>query len=111
MTDFQDVQTIRLEQNYRSTSTILKAANQLIANNADRLGKELWTDGSAGEPISVYAAYNEIDEARFIVSKLKAWREQGNSLLVITSYSIHYTKLYELSEWSLCKISYNCLMI
>lgn len=81
MTDFDSVQTIRLEQNYRSTGTILKAANQLIANNSARLGKELWTDGVAGEPISVYAAYNEIDEARFVVSKLKAWREQGNSLL------------------------------
>lgn len=81
MQDFSDVQTIRLEQNYRSTSTILKAANQLIANNSARLGKELWTDGVAGEAISVYAAFNEVDEARFIVGRLKAWREQGNSLL------------------------------
>lgn len=81
MQDFTDVQTIRLEQNYRSTSTILKAANQLIANNSARLGKELWTDGVAGESISVYAAYNEVDEARFVVGRLKAWRDQGNSLL------------------------------
>lgn len=78
--DYPGARTIRLEQNYRSTATILKASNHLIANNSERLGKELWTDGAVGEPISVYAAYNEIDEARFVVSRLKAWREQGNSL-------------------------------
>ena len=54
---------IKLEQNYRSTSTILKAANAIIGNNSDRLGKELWTEGNDGEPIRTYSAYNERDEA------------------------------------------------
>lgn len=65
--DFANTQSIRLEQNYRSTATILKAANALIDNNQGRLGKELWTDGDEGEPISLYSAYNEHDEARYIV--------------------------------------------
>src|SRR5690606_2242109 len=60
--DFGNADIIRLEQNYRSTSTILKAANAVIANNFGRLGKELWTEGAEGEPISLYAAYNEQDE-------------------------------------------------
>lgn len=66
-TDFVNTQSISLEQNYRSTATILKAANALIDNNQGRLGKELWTDGEEGEPISLYSAYNEYDEARYIV--------------------------------------------
>ncbi|MBB3105204.1 DNA helicase II [Azomonas macrocytogenes] len=65
--DFPDATTVRLEQNYRSTACILKAANALIANNQGRLGKELWTEGGEGEPISLYAAYNEHDEARYVV--------------------------------------------
>lgn len=73
-------ETIRLEQNYRSTSNILQAANALISNNNNRLGKELWTDGDAGETISVYTAFNEIDEARFIAARIKQWLEDGNSL-------------------------------
>lgn len=72
--------TIRLEQNYRSTKTILEASNTLIANNSERMGKQLWTDGLVGEPISVYSAYNELDEARFVVSKIKGWQEQGGTL-------------------------------
>ncbi|MFC5079063.1 DNA helicase II [Vibrio thalassae] len=72
--------TIRLEQNYRSTKTILEAANELIANNTERMGKELWTDGNEGEKISVYSAYNELDEARFAVNKIKEWQEKGGSL-------------------------------
>ena len=78
--EFPGAQTVRLEQNYRSTSTILNAANQVIANNVGRLGKELWTDGEQGEPISLYAAFNELDEARYIVSQIKAWQEQGGNL-------------------------------
>ena len=78
--DFPGAETIRLEQNYRSTSNILKAANALIANNNGRLGKELWTDGSEGEPISLYCAFNELDEARFVVNRIKAWHENGNAL-------------------------------
>lgn len=77
--DFGNADIIRLEQNYRSTSTILKAANAVIANNFGRLGKELWTEGAEGEPISLYAAYNEQDEARFIVEQIQNWVRQGNS--------------------------------
>ncbi len=73
-------ETIRLEQNYRSTATILKASNALIQNNAERMGKSLWTDGNQGEPISVYAAFNELDEARFIVGKIREWLNGGNAL-------------------------------
>lgn len=76
--DFPGTETIRLEQNYRSTSTILKAANELIANNQGRLGKNLWTDGAEGEPISSYEAFNEQDEARFIVDRLTDWANAGN---------------------------------
>src|SRR5699024_882797 len=65
--DFPGAKTIRLEQNYRSTDTILKAANAIIARNGGRLGKNLWTDGDDGEAISLYAAYNEQDEARHVV--------------------------------------------
>jgi DNA helicase-2/ATP-dependent DNA helicase PcrA len=75
-----NAKTIRLEQNYRSTGNILKAANALIANNAERMGKNLWTDGNDGEAISIYAAYNELDEARFVVSKVKAHISTGGSL-------------------------------
>ncbi|WP_092878834.1 DNA helicase II [Izhakiella capsodis] len=78
--DFPGAQTIRLEQNYRSTSNILTAANALIANNSGRLGKELWTDGSDGEPISLYCAFNELDEARFVVNRIKVWMENGGAL-------------------------------
>ena len=78
--DFESPATIRLEQNYRSTGNILKAANTVIDNNTGRLGKELWTEDSQGEPISVYAGFNELDEARFIVSKIKDWLNQGNAL-------------------------------
>ncbi len=68
---------IRLEQNYRSTGTILKAANTLIANNDGRMGKELWTDSGAGEPISLYTAFNEQDEAYFVVERIRAWVKEG----------------------------------
>ncbi len=78
--EFPSVNTIRLEQNYRSTKTILDASNALIANNTERMGKELWTDGSQGELISVYSAYNELDEARFTVSKIKEWQDKGGVL-------------------------------
>jgi DNA helicase-2/ATP-dependent DNA helicase PcrA len=78
--DFPNAQTIRLEQNYRSTSNILRAANAVIDNNNGRLGKELWTDGKEGEKIALYAGFNEVDEARFIVSRIKDFHEQGASL-------------------------------
>lgn len=79
--DFPDAQTVRLEQNYRSTATILRAANAVIDNNQGRLGKELWTDGADGEPIALYAGFNELDEARFAVSQIKDWREKGGALV------------------------------
>jgi ATP-dependent DNA helicase UvrD/PcrA len=75
--DFSNVAVVRLEQNYRSTGTILKAANALIDHNTDRLGKELWTDGAEGEPITVYSAYNELDEARFIADRIENWLASG----------------------------------
>lgn len=75
--DFPGTRTIRMEQNYRSTGTILKAANALIARNAGRLGKKLWTADPEGEPISVYTAFNEYDEARFVAGRIRQWVEQG----------------------------------
>ncbi|ARU90496.1 DNA helicase II [Pseudomonas sp. M30-35] len=76
--DFADAEVIRLEQNYRSTAGILKAANALIANNQGRLGKELWTEDTDGEPISLYAAFNEHDEARYVVESIEdALRKDG----------------------------------
>ncbi|KFF64658.1 DNA helicase II [Pectobacterium brasiliense] len=78
--DFASAETIRLEQNYRSTSNILKAANALIAHNGGRLGKNLWTDGVEGEPISLYCAFNELDEARYVVNRIKTWHENGGAL-------------------------------
>ena len=75
--DFAHVRTVRLEQNYRSSGNILAAANALIANNQGRMGKNLWTDGGDGEPIAVYAAFNDVDEARFIVARIRQWVESG----------------------------------
>ncbi|MCW9014901.1 MAG: DNA helicase II [Gammaproteobacteria bacterium] len=69
--DFPRTQVIRLEQNYRSTATILNAANALIAHNDDRLGKNLWTAGVEGSPVQLYSAFNEQDEARYIVQRIK----------------------------------------
>ncbi|MBF8743708.1 DNA helicase II [Pseudomonas guariconensis] len=77
--DFPDAELIRLEQNYRSTGGILKAANALIANNSGRLGKELWTDMGEGEPLTLYAAYNEHDEARYVVETIESLIRQGNA--------------------------------
>ncbi|MGH8040521.1 MAG: DNA helicase II [Rudaea sp.] len=75
--DFPGAKTIRLEQNYRSTGTILNAANAIIANNPQRLGKKLWTAGDAGAPIALYAAYNEQDEARFVIERILEHLQQG----------------------------------
>ena len=76
--DFPKASVVKLEQNYRSTATILKAANAVIANNDSRMGKNLWTEGAQGEPIRIYSAYNERDEADFIVGRLRDWSDQGN---------------------------------
>jgi DNA helicase-2/ATP-dependent DNA helicase PcrA len=75
--DFPHSQLFRLEQNYRSTGTILDAANGLIAHNASRLGKKLWTSGAKGEPIQLYAAYNERDEAEFVTHRIREHVNQG----------------------------------
>jgi DNA helicase-2/ATP-dependent DNA helicase PcrA len=75
--DFPDVATIRLEQNYRSTGNILQAANALIAHNQSRLGKELWTAGPKGSALRLYAAFNEQDEARFVVDQIRQWLDDG----------------------------------
>lgn len=68
--DFSNCRTIRLEQNYRSTGNILKAANALISFNSGRMGKNLWTEGRAGDLIQLYEAYNDRDEAHYIVSHI-----------------------------------------
>jgi DNA helicase-2/ATP-dependent DNA helicase PcrA len=70
-------QVIKLEQNYRSTGNILKAANNVIANNAGRMGKELWTDAGDGDLISLYTAFNEQDEAYFVVERIRTWVKEG----------------------------------
>jgi len=78
--DFPSAVTTRLEQNYRSTGMILKAANALIAHNQGRLGKNLWTNGDAGERIQVYAGFNDLDEARFLVQRILEFRKKGQPL-------------------------------
>ncbi|MBN46031.1 MULTISPECIES: DNA helicase II [unclassified Methylophaga] len=75
--DYPDASTVRLEQNYRSTGNILAAANAVIANNSERLGKELWTEDADGEPIQLYNAYNERDEAAYLVQEVRNWMNQG----------------------------------
>ena len=76
--DYPGTRVVRLEQNYRSTGNILSAANALIANNPTRLGKNLWTEDAAGAPIRRYAAFNEVDEARFVVESIHGFtREEG----------------------------------
>lgn len=77
--DFPTAVTICLEQNYRSTGNILNAANALIANNDGRLGKNLWTDTGAGEPITVYSGFNDLEEARYIVDRIRHWLNEGGS--------------------------------
>ena len=77
--DFPGARTLRLEQNYRSTGVILKAANALIAHNDGRLGKNLWTEGGDGELIQLYAAVNEQDEARFVIDRIQTLIDQGSA--------------------------------
>lgn len=69
--DYKDAKTILLEENYRSTSTILDAANQVIKNNRQRKDKNLWTSRGVGEKIKYYRAYNERDEAQYVLRKIK----------------------------------------
>ncbi len=75
---FPGTQLVKLEQNYRSTGNILRGANAVIAHNPGRLGKELWTEVGEGEPIRLYGAFNEVDEARFVVERIRAFIDEGN---------------------------------
>ena len=75
---FEETHLVRLEQNYRSTSNILRAANAVIQRNAGRLGKKLWTDAGDGEAVALYAAHNEHDEARYITDRINNWLSDGN---------------------------------
>jgi DNA helicase II / ATP-dependent DNA helicase PcrA len=77
--DFPQAVLYKLEQNYRSTGTILKAANALISNNGGRLGKTLWTSGEDGERVKLYAAFNERDEADFVVNRIREWVNRGGA--------------------------------
>jgi len=77
--DYAEAKLYRLEQNYRSSGAILDAANALIANNSTRLGKQLWTSGARGEPVRLYAAYNERDEAEFVIGRIQQWLAQGGA--------------------------------
>jgi DNA helicase-2/ATP-dependent DNA helicase PcrA len=77
--DFPQAVLYKLERNYRSTGTILNAANALIANNAGRLGKTLWTSGEDGERVKLYAAFNERDEADFVVNRIREWVARGGA--------------------------------
>ena len=78
--DFNISHVVKLEQNYRSHSNILDAANAIITHNRNRLGKNLWTAAGKGEPVRVYQGYNDIDEANFIVEEIKMLHAEGTAL-------------------------------
>lgn len=78
--DFAIENIVKLEQNYRSHSNILDAANAIITHNRNRLGKNLWTAAGKGEPVRVYQAYNDMDEADFIVDEVKSLHAEGYGL-------------------------------
>ncbi|MHB1943355.1 MAG: UvrD-helicase domain-containing protein, partial [Acidiferrobacteraceae bacterium] len=78
--DFPGTKVVRLEQNYRSTAVILGVANAVIKNNTGRLGKTLWTARAGGAPVRMYAAVNEVDEARFVLDRVEEWRRKGRQL-------------------------------
>ena len=94
---YPNTRLVRLEQNYRSTGTILKAANALIGNNSDRLGKNLWTEGSDGDAIKIYEGFNERDEADFVLGRVKDWMDKGNlrSELAILYRSNAQSRIFE----------------
>jgi DNA helicase-2/ATP-dependent DNA helicase PcrA len=77
--DFPQAQLVRLEQNYRSTGSILDTANALIAHNTSRLGKNLWTSGSRGDPVRLFAGFNEREEAEFVITRILQWTQQGGA--------------------------------
>jgi DNA helicase-2/ATP-dependent DNA helicase PcrA len=77
--EFKVANVIRLEQNYRSHGNILDAANAIIKNNENRLGKNLWTEAGAGEPIRIFEAFSDGDEARWIVEEIRALVRDGHA--------------------------------
>ena len=79
--DFNVQNIVKLEENYRSHSNILDAANAIIANNQNRLGKNLWTSAGKGEPVRIYEAYNDTDEAQFIVDEIKMLHAEGTRVI------------------------------
>lgn len=95
--DYKDAKIIRLEQNYRSTSNILNVANSLIVNNQDRMGKNLWTAGNKGEPITLYHALNDIDESRYVVDQVKDHHRQGIELssMAVLYRANHQSRQFE----------------
>ena len=95
--DFPDVRLVRLEQNDRSTGNLLSAANAVIANNPSRLGKNLWTDDGDGEPIRLYAAFNEVDEARWVIDRIQDKIAHGmlRSELAILYRTTAQSRLFE----------------
>ena len=93
--EFRDVRTVRLERNYRSTATILKAANAVIANNASRFGKKLWTRGGKGAPVRLFAAYNEWDEANHVVSRVRSHGGESLRDLAVLYRSNAQSRVFE----------------
>src|SRR5262249_18380213 len=75
--DFPDAKVVKLEQNYRSTQTILDAAHHVVSRNIGRHEKRLWTENPTGDPIPVYEATDEVDEAEFVARVLQARVEAG----------------------------------
>jgi len=84
--DFRDVKVVKLEQNYRSTKTIIKAAQEVISHNARRIKKELWTENQAGEPIEIYHAVDEYDEAAYVTLKTMAFLKQFSPSQIAVLY-------------------------
>ena len=95
--DFAPASLVRLEQNYRSTGNILGAANAVIAHNPSRLGKNLWTEYGEGDPIRLYSAFNEVDEARFVVDRIRelAAGSLRRSEMAILDRTTAQTRLFE----------------
>lgn len=102
--DYPNTNIIRLEQNYRSTSNILDAANSLISNNENRLGKNLWTSGDKGEPITVYHAFNDIDEARYVVQQVKNHNRQG---IELSDMAVLYRANHQSRQFEECLLQAN----
>jgi DNA helicase-2/ATP-dependent DNA helicase PcrA len=109
--DFPGVEEIKLEQNYRSTTTILEAANGVIANNTNRKEKRLWSGKSGGKPIEIFYPPNEGAEAAFIASQIKKLRFEENlryddfGVLIRTNGQIDCIEEAFLSENIPCKVS------